>query len=114
MKTFSEFKEAMKDEALKKELDAYIEKKKPEDREAQVLALVAFAAEKGYAVTAEELGADAAKNRELSDEEIENAAGGVWCFSDYSCYTAWYHDGCDLIMDDCDENHTSSHEYGTK
>ena len=84
MKTFAEFKEAMKDEAFRKEMAAFVKEKKPEDKAAELEAIVAFAANKGFAVTVEELGQEMAGNRELSDDEIESVAGGEWCmFSDY-------------------------------
>lgn len=100
MKTFAEFKEAMKDEAMRKELAAFCESKKVESSEEKILAAVEFAAEKGFEITAEDLGVDAVSGKELSDEEVENAAGGVWCVADYSCYAIYSHDKCSRIMDE--------------
>ena len=78
MKTFEEFKEAMKDEAFRKEMVTFMEEKKPADKAAEIELIVAFAADKGFAVTVEELGQEMAGNRELSDDEIESVAGGSW------------------------------------
>ena len=60
------------------------EEKKPADKAAEIELIVAFAADKGFAVTVEELGQEMAGSRELSDDEIESVVGGEWCmFSDY-------------------------------
>lgn len=89
MKTFEEFKEAMKDEAFRKEMVTFMEEKKPADKAAEIEAIVAFAANKGFAVTVEELGQEMAGSRELSDDEIENVIGGEidwdWCMLDDCC-----------------------------
>lgn len=87
MKTFAEFQEAIQSEALQKELSAFLAEKKPVDKEAEILAVAEFAAGRDYAVTAEELCAEIASKRELSDEEAENVAGtsGIWCWSNYDC-----------------------------
>ena len=86
MKTFEEFKEAMKDEIFRKEMVTFMEEKKPEDKAAELEAIVAFAADKGFAVTVEELGQEIAGSKELSDDEIENVAGGEWCPLSMYCY----------------------------
>lgn len=93
MKTFAEFKEAMKDEAFRKEMAAFVIEKKPEDKAAELEAIVAFAANKGFAVTVEELGQEIAGSRELSDDEIESVAGG-WC---------WFSSACDVVISYCFE-----------
>ena len=93
MKTFAEFKETMKDEAFRKEMAAFMEEKKPQDKKAEFEAIVAFAADKGFEVTVEELGQEIAGRKELSDEEIENAAGG-WC---------WLVNACDVVISYCFE-----------
>lgn len=85
MKTFEEFKEAVREESMHSELAAYLKARKPEDKAAEVTAICAFAAEKGFAVTPEELGIDAAGSRELSDDEVENAAGGKFCWDNFTC-----------------------------
>ena len=84
MKTFEEFKEAMKDESFRKEMAAFMQEKKPADKEAELELVVAFASDKGFAVTVEELGQEMAGSRELSDDEIESVAGG-WCWLDQAC-----------------------------
>lgn len=88
MKTFEEFKEAMKDETFRKEMAAFMQEKKPQDKAAELEAIAAFAADKGFAVTVEELGQEMAGSRELSDDEIESVTGGDydWCWWDYYCY----------------------------
>ena len=91
MKTFAEFKEAMKDESFRKEMAAFVGEKKPADKAAETELIVAFAADKGFAVTVEELGQEMAGSRELSDDEIESVAGG-WC---------WFDQACDVIVKYC-------------
>ena len=88
MKTFAEFKEAMKDESFRKEMATFMQEKKPQDKAAELEAIVAFAADKGFAVTVEELGREIAGSRELSDDEIESVAGG-WC---------WLSNVCDYVF----------------
>lgn len=85
MKSFAEFREAMKDEAMRKELVAYLAEKKPETKADEVQFIVEYAAVKGYSVTAEELGIERAKVRELTDDEVDNAAGGTWCWENANC-----------------------------
>ena len=91
MKTFADFKEAMKDESFRKEMAAFMQEKKPQDKAAELEAIAAFAADKGFAVTVEELGQEMAGSRELSDDEIESVAGG-WC---------WFDQACDVIVKYC-------------
>ena len=85
MKTFAEFKEAMKAEEMQKKIAEYFAGKQIEDKEAKILEMVKFAAENGYEITAEDISLDEVGNRELSDEEVENAAGGLWCWDNYYC-----------------------------
>lgn len=103
MKTYEEFRQALQDESFQQELCSRLAERKPETGEAVILATVEFAAEKGYTVTPEELSVEAAKHRELSDEDAQSVAGGAWCWNEYSCFAAWYHDCCDAIMDECDD-----------
>lgn len=98
MKTFAEFKEAIKDEALAKEMKAYTEEQNPQDKNAEIEAVVAFAESKGFAITVEDLSQERACNRELSDDEIENVAGGNWCWRDQSCILAYNLGFCDLVF----------------
>ena len=90
MKTFEEFKEAMKDETFRKEMAVFVKEKNPADKAVQFEAIAAFAADKGFAVTVEELGQETAGNRELSDDEVESVAGGgkEWCWWTYYCIFA--------------------------
>lgn len=90
MKTFEEFKEAMKDETFRKEMETFIKEKRSENKAAQLEAIAAFAADKGFAVTVEELGQEMAGNRELSDDEVESVAGGgkSWCWWNQYCIFA--------------------------
>ena len=91
MKTFADFKEAMKDESFRKEMAAFMQEKKPQDKAAELEAIAAFAADKGFAVAVEDLGREIAGSRELSDDEIESVAGG-WC---------WFDQACDAIVKYC-------------
>lgn len=93
MKSFAEFKETMKEEAFREEMASFMKEKKPQDKAAEIELIVAFAAEKGYAVTVEELGQEMAGNRELSEDEMESVAGG-WC---------WFVNACDVVISYCFE-----------
>ena len=98
MKTFAEFKEAMKDEAFRKEMSAFMQEKKPQDKAAETELIVAFATDKGFAVTVEELGQEMAGNRELSDDEIESVTGGDWCWWNESCLKINEMEPCSGLM----------------
>lgn len=101
MKSFEEFKEALKDEAFRKELAAYLAEKKPETKESEVQTVVEFASVKGYAVTAEELGIESAKVRELTDDEVDNIVGGnALCWENSACFFVDRNLLWDIVFDD--------------
>lgn len=103
-KTLKEFLEAMKGEELREAYAAFLKERKPESKEEEIRALAEFAAQKGYAITAEQLSIENASKRELPDEELDNAAGGNWCWGEHSCFFLSASDGCNVLMDDCSEN----------
>ena len=101
MKTYKAFTERMKDDGCLKELQEFIVAKNAASREEEQLAIIEFAAGKGYEVTPEELSLEAVNSRELNDDEMENTAGGVWCWGEFSCIAAWYHYHCSEVMYSC-------------
>ena len=82
--SINEFKEAMKNEAMKREYEAYIDEKKPETPEALVEVVVDFAAVKGFSISKEEVMnniPDEMKSgkMELSDDMLDAVVGGsLW------------------------------------
>lgn len=92
--TLNEFKEAIKEETMRQQLAAFIADKAPENEEAEIMAVVEFAAGKGYEIAAEELSLDKIGAKELKDEELENVSGGSKpaCMTDYLCY--WVSEEC--------------------
>lgn len=82
--SINEFKEAMKNEAMKWEYEAYIDEKKPETPEALVEVVVEFAASKGFNISKEEVLnniPDEMKSgkMELSDDMLDAVVGGsLW------------------------------------
>ena len=82
--SMNEFKEAMKNEAMKQEFTAFIEDKKPETLEALAEAVVDFAAVKGFSIGKEDVmnnTPDELKSgkMELSDDMLDNVVGGsLW------------------------------------
>ena len=82
--SINEFKEAMKNEAMKREYEAYIDEKKPETPEALVEVVVEFAASKGFNISKEEVMnniPDEMKSgkMELSDDMLDAVVGGsLW------------------------------------
>ena len=82
--SMNEFKEAMKNEAMKREYEAYIDEKKPETPEALVEVVVEFAASKGFNISKEEVMnniPDEMKSgkMELSDDMLDAVVGGsLW------------------------------------
>lgn len=99
MMNYAEFKAAMQNEAMQKELAAFLAEKKTESGKDRILAIVEFAAGKGYEVTAEDLSLEAVNGKELSDDELGGAAGGEWCWNDYSCFAISFYDKCEQIME---------------
>lgn len=76
---------------LAQELKKIAEEKSAEsDAEAMAKAAQAL----GYDFTVADMEKANAEAQELALEKMEHAAGG-WCFADYDCYTAWYHDSPD-------------------
>ena len=85
--SMNEFKEAMKNEAMKQEFTAFIEDKKPETLEALAEAVVDFAAVKGFSIGKEDVMnniPDKLKSgkMELSDDVMDNVVGGACCLMD--------------------------------
>ena len=84
MMSMNEFKEAMKNEAMKQEYTAFIEEKKPETPEALVEVVVEFAAIKGFGISKEDVMnsiPDELKSgkMELSDDMLDAVVGGsLW------------------------------------
>ena len=84
MMSMNEFKEAMKNEAMKQEYMAYINEKKPETPEALVDTVVGFAAAKGFSISQEDVMnniPDELKSgkMELSDDMLDGVVGGsLW------------------------------------
>ena len=82
--SMNEFKAAMKNEAMKREYEAYIDEKKPETPEALVEVVVEFAASKGFNISKEEVMnniPDEMKSgkMELSDDMLDAVVGGsLW------------------------------------
>lgn len=97
-RNFAEFREALKSDDLRKELAMFLANQNAETEEERILATVKFAADKGFAVTPEELSVETAEMRELTDEEVDNMAGGSWCWNDYSCFAVLHYDNCGAIM----------------
>ena len=63
------------------------EKDAANDGEAVVKAAKAV----GFDISIADLEKAQAETQELDPEEIESSAGG-WCWADYDCYTAFFHD----------------------
>ncbi len=84
MNNMNEFKEAMKNEAMKQEYKAFIDEKKPETLEALAGAVVDFAAVKGFDISKEDVLdniPDELKSHkeELSDDMLDAVVGGsLW------------------------------------
>ena len=62
--------------------------------------LVKAAAEVGFTLTMAEIERAFAENQELSDEELDNVAGGAsnatgLCWKDYACSFVYHHDSTD-------------------
>ena len=79
--SINEFKEAMKNEGMKREYEAYIDEKKPETLDALAEAVVDFAAVKGYSISKEDVInsiPDELKygKVELSDDMLDTVVGG--------------------------------------
>ena len=80
----NEFKEAMKNEAMKQAYTAFIEEKKPETPEALVEVAVEFAAAKGFNISKEEVMSNIPDEMkygkvELSDDMLDAVVGGsLW------------------------------------
>ena len=49
----------------------------------------------GYELTEADTDKIKAELQALDPEELENAAGGGWCWGNYACYTVYHHDGED-------------------
>lgn len=112
-KTLKEFLEVMKNEDMREAYTAFLKERKPENKEEEIRAMVEFAARKGYEITAEQLSVENASKRELPDEELDNAAGGNWCWSDYSCFLLNAKDSCNAIMENCTSAQTIDDCFGT-
>lgn len=85
--SMNEFKEVLKDEAIKQEYTAFIEEKKPETLDAFADTMVYFAASKGFSISKEDVLnsiPDESKSGkvELSDDMLDAVAGGR-CFQDW-------------------------------
>jgi predicted ribosomally synthesized peptide with nif11-like leader len=78
MEKVKEFYKALSsDAAMKERAKALLDKGRPADEAEAAAALIAFAKSEGYDFTADELKAYASAGaKELSDEELENVAGG--------------------------------------
>lgn len=82
--SMNEFKEALKSEAMLQEYTAFIEEKKPETPDALAEATVAFAEEKGYSISQEDVMnilPDELKSgkTELNDDMLDAVVGGsLW------------------------------------
>ncbi|MDR2560747.1 MAG: Nif11-like leader peptide family natural product precursor [Holophagales bacterium] len=90
MEKVKEFYKALSsDEAMKERAKAMLDKGKPADEAEAAGAVIAFAKSEGYDFTAEELKAFASAGaRELSDEELENVAGGCSGYAKCFCFFA--------------------------
>lgn len=71
--TAYEFKEAMKTNAMKQEFAALLNERNVETAEALIQAMADFAIAKGCDISSEKK-----KMGALTDDELENAAGGMW------------------------------------
>ena len=97
MKNYEEFSAAMKNDVFRKELEVFLTGKNPQNREETYTAMAEFAAGRGYSVTGEELSLEDVKQREMSDDEIENVSGAKWCWRDYSCIAVYHFDQCEAL-----------------
>ena len=81
--SMNEFKEAMKNEAMRQEFTAFIEEKKPDTPEALAEVVTEFAAARGFTISKEDVVnniPDKLKSgkMELSDDVMDNVVGGGW------------------------------------
>lgn len=82
--SMNEFKEAMKNKAMKQEYTAFIDEKKPETLDALAAAVAEFAAVKGYSIRKEDVmnnipDEPKSDKMELSDDMLDNVVGGsLW------------------------------------
>lgn len=78
MKNIKEFYEALANDKEMQERAKAMNSEKPENEEAALAAVVEFAEKEGYDFTADQLKTyvEEQKTKELTDEELEQAAGG--------------------------------------
>ena len=77
MKDLKMFLEDVKQDDMAREFGDFLTGRKPETEDDILKGMAEFATGKGYAVTLEELKAETGKSRMLSDDELENVAGGL-------------------------------------
>lgn len=92
MMTVNEFKEAMKTDAMKFEFAAFLNERNVETAEALIQAMADFAVAKGCDIAGRQR--QPVKVGALTDDELEDAAGGRWLDNSWeetikSCYSTF-------------------------